>query len=419
MAPPPVGENAMAMQEEHCVDARTQVRGVIGGFSAPDANAPVVEWDDADVATEWIGRVIGKRYRIISHIASGGMGHVFIAQHTALGGYVAVKILLAGSDETSARYFRNEARCLSRLRHPNIVSAFDYAMMRSGDAYIVMEWIPGYELGTFIATHGSLDAKRVLWLTMQLASAIDHVHSHGVLHRDIKPDNVVFSPAAHDLVKLLDFGVAIPVGKPPEDERGKLIGTPLYMAPEQASGLPSSASTDLYALGAVTLELLTGHAPYDRLGPAETIRAVLTKAPFAPSDSGLHVVGLDAVMAHALARDPRERFQTGLAFVLALRHVLRSEHSRIASITPRSAAALRLPLGLRGTVMLPFTDRSIRMLRPIPELPKRVDRRASPVLPRHVGANQNNANHNGLVGPRHAGKAMAFVAGVFAWLLGA
>jgi serine/threonine protein kinase len=303
-------------------------------------------------AEAWIGRVIGKRHRIVRHIASGGMGHVFVAQHMTLGGFVAVKILFAGSDENTHLYFRNEARLLSRLRHPNIVSVFDFATMRSGDCYIVMEWLPGIDLGTFITAHGALEPKRALWILTQLAAAVDFVHSRGVMHRDIKPENVVFCPSAHDVVKLLDFGVAIPFGAPPQSEYRKLIGTPLYMAPEQANGMPSSPSTDLYALGAVALELLTGNAPYERLSAAEIVQAVLSKAPSSPSESGIHVLGLDAVIAHALARDPKARFSTGFDFVLALREVLRG-HRRTVLNASRPHSGARWRAQLRGTVVMP------------------------------------------------------------------
>lgn len=316
---------------------------------------------EPEPAEAWIGRIIGKRHRIVRHIASGGMGHVFLAQHMTLGGFVAVKILFAGTGENTLLYFRNEARLLSRLRHPNIVSVFDFATMRSGDCYMVMEWLPGVDLGTFITAHGALDPKRALWILTQLAAAVDFVHSRGVMHRDIKPENVVFCPSAHDVVKLLDFGVAIQCGAPRPSEYRKLVGTPLYMAPEQANGMPSSPSTDLYALGAVALELLTGNAPYERLSAAEIVTAVLTTAPSTPSESGINVIGLDAVIAHALARDPKARFSTGFDFVLALREVLRG-HRRTVLNASRPHSKVRWRAQRRGTVVMPMHGTHVDVL---------------------------------------------------------
>ncbi len=272
----------------------------------------------------WIGAMIGKRHRIVRHVASGGMGHVFLGQHTTLGGWVAIKMLFDGRDAEATRYFCNEARLLAHLRHPNIVGVVDCGVLESG-VYIVMEWLPGEDLGSYLASNGPLPPMRALWILSQLASALDYIHGKGIVHRDIKPENVIFHPEAYDAVKLFDFGVAVPFRAPPSCEDDKVIGTPLYMAPEQAAGCPPTPSTDLYALGALALELMTGHAAYARSSPSEIVASVLTSPPSLPSDHGLCVPGLDEVIAKAMARDPKDRFATGLAFIEALRAVLSAE----------------------------------------------------------------------------------------------
>jgi serine/threonine protein kinase len=274
-------------------------------------------------------------------------------------------VLLEGSDENAMRYFCNEARLLAHLRHPNIVGVVDCGVMENG-VYIVMEWLPGHDLGTYLATNGPLSPKRALWILRQLASALDYVHRKGIVHRDIKPENVIFHPEAYDAVKLFDFGVAVPFLTPPASEDNKVIGTPLYMAPEQAAGCPSTPSTDLYALGALALELLTGQAAYARQGASEILAAVITRPPSLPSDHGLHIPGLDEVLAKAMARDPKDRFSTGLEFVRALRAVLIASGAETPSVPPRPAPPA--PPCLKPTL---WSERQIPRLEPDPLPPRR------------------------------------------------
>lgn len=320
-------------------NAVTQVRGKRA--SLHEERYPLPPSDD--VAALWVERVIGKRHRVVRHVATGGMGHVFLAQHVVLGSYVAVKILVDGSNETLMRYFGHEAQLLARLRHPNIVGIVDCGMLSEGGCYIVMEWLPGQELGTFIAENGALAPARALWVLRQLASALDYMHGEGVVHRDIKPDNVIFHPDAYDAVKLFDFGVAVPFRAQPASEVGQVIGTPHYMSPEQAAGECASPSSDLYALGALALELFTGRRAYEQTSAGEVVTAVLTTPPNLPSDYGLHVPGLDLVIARALARDPDSRFGSGLEFVAALQHVFQRAFAAAQPRTPRRPDAPLAP----------------------------------------------------------------------------
>lgn len=320
------------------------------GVAASEISDDVFSTDEVESDLSlWNGRVIGKRHRIVRHIASGGMGHVFLGAHVTLGGPVAVKILLPPTNRDATHYFCNEARLLSRLSHPNIVSVVDCGVIAEGGCYIVMEWLGGITIEQHLKDHGPLLPRHALWILAQLASALDYIHSVGIVHRDIKPDNVIFHPQACGAVKLFDFGVAVAFAHPPVDEACKVFGTPLYMAPEQAAGGPATPSTDLYGLGALALELLTGETAYDRVSASEVVAAVLTKPPCLPSDHGVNVPGLDAVFVKALARDPSKRFSTARDLVLALRAVLlqtpdeqawkRPQHS-FSEATPSTCATV-------------------------------------------------------------------------------
>ncbi len=285
----------------------------------PNGAPPIArEWTDA-----WIGRMVGDRHRIVRHIASGGMGHVFLARHTSLGAFAAIKVLLETDDAVSRRCFRNEARIVSRLQHPNIVRVSDCGQLPDGCRYLVMELLAGVELGTWIAQHGAMRFERALAVLRQLASALDYMHGQGVLHRDIKPDNVILHSDANDAVRLFDFGVAKYYRTDHHSfDEGMVSGTPIYMSPEQANGQPCGPAADLYSFGALALELLTGEPPYERLPCEEVLNCVRTLPPLLPSAHGVHIPGFDEVMSKALARDPLKRFATAKQFVDALARTL-------------------------------------------------------------------------------------------------
>lgn len=270
----------------------------------------------------WIDRVVAERHRVIRHVATGGMGHVFLARHVLHGGDVAIKVLADTRDVQAQTFFRHEAELLSQLTHPGIAQAYDAGVLAQGSPYFVMEWLPGLDLASALATHGPFAPARVLRVLTQLASAIDYLHARDVIHRDIKPENVICQPDVYDNVKLFDFGVAAAARSPLSSELHQLIGTPQYMAPEQAEGAATTPLVDLYALGALTTELMTGRSVYAPGTAHDVLSAIRTTEPWLPSHLGLHIVGLDAVMSKSMARAPCERFQSGAEFLLALMRVL-------------------------------------------------------------------------------------------------
>jgi eukaryotic-like serine/threonine-protein kinase len=275
-------------------------------------------WD----AQAWLGSPVGARHRIVKHLGSGGMGHVFLAEHVTLGAHAAVKILGAHCGPSLVNRFIAEAKLLALLNHPNIVQVFDIGEMDDETPYFLMEHVPGIDLGTWIENHEVLSVKRVLRVLRQVACALDHLHGQGIVHRDIKPPNIMVDPEANDSVKLLDFGIAIREGAQDSCFESGLLGTPAYMAPEQVDGNGCGKAADLYALGALALELLTGKPPYDYPSLNLVLAAVLHEEPGMPSARGLDIPGLDAVFERALARDPKARFASAAEFMAALTQVL-------------------------------------------------------------------------------------------------
>ena len=294
--------------------------------------------EHTDAAKAWLGCPVGGRHRIVKHLGSGGMGHVFVAEHVTLGAQAAVKILATRYPTTVVDRFIAEAKLLSLINHPNIVKVFDIGEMDDDTPYMLMELVPGIDLGEWLDRHPSLSVKRALRILRQVACAIDHLHGQGIVHRDIKPPNIIVDPDANDAVKLLDFGIAIREGTADSTLDQGLLGTPAYMAPEQVAGSGCGKAADLYALGALALELLTGKPPYDYPSLNLVLAAVLHERPSLPSSRGIDIPGFDAVMERALARDPKERFASATDFVDALSDVLSGPWtSRTSGVTSSSS----------------------------------------------------------------------------------
>ena len=256
------------------------------------------------------GTILGGRYRLVEPLARGGMATVWIADDPVLSRRVAVKILrsdLAIDEGTRAR-FRHEAIAAARLSHPNIVSTYDTGD-DDGVAYIVMELIDGPTLRHLIDQRGGLPVAEVIRIGKQVADALDAAHRAGLVHRDVKPANVLVPPAGP--VKVTDFGIAKAAGTDDLTRTGTVMGTARYLSPEQVNGRPTDARTDVYALGLLLYEALLGHPPFGGDTDIATAMARLTtSAPAVRAERPEVSQALDDVIHRCMARQPAARFSS-------------------------------------------------------------------------------------------------------------
>ncbi len=257
-----------------------------------------------------VGDLLGGRYRLRFHLASGGMAEVWCADDEILGRAVAVKILhghVAADPALRAR-FHTEAVAAARLVHPSIVAIFDTCEVGSSEA-IVMELVRGRTLREYLDERGRLEPIEVIHIGAEVASALSCAHRAGVIHRDIKPANILLSDDGRVLVT--DFGIAKVLDEPDLTRTNQLIGTVKYLAPEQVSGTPIDARTDLYALGAVLYEALCGSPPFLGENSAAVALARLQRDPLPVSFTIDDLPeGLDATISRCMARSPGDRFAT-------------------------------------------------------------------------------------------------------------
>ncbi|MDX6290129.1 MAG: eukaryotic-like serine/threonine-protein kinase [Blastocatellia bacterium] len=272
-------------------------------------------------------------YRILEKLGEGGMGVVYIAEDTLLGRRVAIKTLTAkrglDSDHFRSRFLR-EARAVSALSHPHIATIHDYGETAEGQPYIVMELVKGQTL-TDLMLKEKLTIPRAIEIVKQVAEALSEAHRNGIIHRDIKPSNVAINERGN--VKVLDFGLAkqITIGPASDDDperqtlvntqtrEGVIVGTPMYLSPEQAVGGDVDARSDLFSLGGLLYECVAGKPPFFGKNPIEICAKVMRDDPPAPSQLNPHVSReLDQITLKALAKKPEDRFQTADEMVEAL-----------------------------------------------------------------------------------------------------
>jgi len=286
-----------------------------------------------------IGQQLGP-YELQARLGAGGMGVVYRAVHRRLGQPRAIKVLPAmlAYDETFLQRFEREARLASELRHPNIVVIHDIAE-ENGVNYIVMELLDGRSLNDVIHQDAPLPLDRATWLLRQLADALDFAHQRGVVHRDIKPGNAIVSDADH--LTLVDFGIARAAEGTRLTEENTRIGTAEYMAPESISEGDSGPGTDLYALGVIAFEMLTGRVPFTGLNSQTIMYAQIHTPP--PSPRSLRTdlpPTVERVLLRQLDKSPGRRFPSALAFVQALggaRTARLEPHAVDAAASPRDA----------------------------------------------------------------------------------
>jgi serine/threonine protein kinase len=296
-------------------DERTRVESPSGRHRDPTQPPPIPK--NPDDPDDRIGAVLGT-YRLLELLGKGGMGYVFRAEHVKLGREVALKLLRAdyARRRDAVNRFFQEAKTVNRVRHRNIVDVTDFIELPDGTTFIIMELLTGRSLGRW--ARSGIDLPRALAVLVQICDGLGAAHAVGVIHRDLKPDNVVVSPTSDggELVKLLDFGVAKLVNRDDEDvgfqtQAGSVIGTPAYMSPEQAGGMAIDQRSDIYSLGAIMYELFCGQPLFRGRSFGEYVRKHLTEAPIPPRQTqggaNMHE-RLEALILRCLAKEPNDRF---------------------------------------------------------------------------------------------------------------
>jgi len=301
------------------------------------------EEEERTLTQALVGQVIADRYRLIALLGEGGMGAVYKAEHIRMGKALAVK-LLRGSfarEPGAVARFRAEAQIVSRLSHPHTIAVFDFGEMASGDGfYLAMEYVPGKDLSTVLREQRKLPEARAAAIGEQLLGSLAEAHDAGIVHRDVKPGNVMLmeSRSGEDFVKVLDFGIAKlrdAPGSTSETSVGAIIGTPNYLSPEQARGEPLDGRADLYSVGALLYELVSGRCPFVAANPMAVVSAHLSDKPKPLRELVPEVSPAFAAVVHkALEKKPADRFESADAMRDALLGIGEPTPARIAETMP-------------------------------------------------------------------------------------
>ncbi|MFH0938977.1 MAG: protein kinase [Planctomycetota bacterium] len=288
------------------------------GYLTPDQFQQVIKQQTVSKTTR-----IGA-YKLLSKLGEGGMGAVFKAQQVFMDRIIALKILspkMAKNKDFRERFVR-EARAVAQLNHPHIVSGIDVGSA-DGYCYFAMEYVDGESLGQYIHHHnGRLDEKTALEYTRQIALALQHAHQHNLLHRDVKPDNILLDKNRR-IVKLADLGLARSAKGGTDDVADQTAGTPFYISPEQVRGLPNlTPATDIYSLGASLFHLLTGQTPFD--GPTAAVIMIRHLTDPVPSVCEINQNisrGTEKIIMKCMQKEPQDRYPSALALIADIEHL--------------------------------------------------------------------------------------------------
>ena len=256
------------------------------------------------------GMIIAERYEIVSKIGTGGMADVYKAMDHKLNRFVAVKVLKPEfrEDATFVKKFRSEAQAAAGLTHPNIVNVFDVGD-DEGVYYIVMELIEGITLKEYISKKGKLSVKEATSIAIQVSMGLEAAHSHGIVHRDVKPQNIMLQ--ADGSIKMMDFGIARFSRAQSQTVSDKAIGSVHYISPEQAKGDHTDARTDIYSVGVMMYEMLSGKLPFDGTGAVSIAIMQISEKPKPLAEVAPNIpVGLRQITEKAMEKDPADRYQS-------------------------------------------------------------------------------------------------------------
>lgn len=294
----------------------------------------------SDLMDDYVGTILNERYRVEQLLGEGGMGAVYLGRHVLIGKKVAIKFLHSAfsRNESVVRRFMREAKVTAEIGHANIVEVLDFGISPSGEPYLVMEYLEGESLSDLLKRTGPVSTDAAVGIMIPVLRALEAAHNKGVVHRDLKPDNIFVIPNQDELptVKVIDFGIS--KRSTAEDEKltqtGTILGTPAYMSPEQVRGASDlDHRTDLYAMGVILYEMLTGALPFKGQNYNEILLKVVTEPPRPASElnSDLPQEVL-AIIDRALSKDPGERHQSAAEMIEAL-GALTNLEKRIGHLT--------------------------------------------------------------------------------------
>ena len=339
------------------------------------------------------GTILGGRYTLTERIAVGGMGEVWESTDTILGRTVAVKLLHPGlsTEGGFVERFRAEARHTASLHHPNIATVFDFGE-DDGTAYLVMELVLGQPLSQVIAERAPLSAPETAAILAQAATALEAAHRGGVIHRDVKPANILIT--SEGTAKLTDFGISVAVASAPLTQTGEVLGTAQYISPEQALGQSATAASDVYSLGVVGYEMLTGKRPFDSATVVATALAHVNQPPPALPDTV--PAGVRDVINASLAKDPADRPASAatVAHALGMPGVALPSDEELALVAGTAA----LPTATGPTATGPTAARPGDTMPA--DVPDSATTKAMPALTRAMPVQGTSTSPAGTRGPR-------------------
>ncbi len=284
----------------------------------PNDATKLVSDPEAGPSHSLIGMILDNRYRIISKLGEGGMGSVYASEHILLKKNVAIKVLrydLARKEDV-VRRFQNEAIAASRIGHENIIEVTDFGRTPDGSVYFVMEHLNGLALSDVIQKSGSIPLRRAIPILLQITKALSAAHSQGIIHRDLKPENIILIDKADrkDFVKILDFGISKMLDTSDRAEKltamGMIVGTPEYMSPEQAAGMSVDKRTDIYSLGVIMYEMMTGRLPFLADNAIRILMMHQTEKPARPRDINPDIhIGMEQIILKCMEKKPEDRYQ--------------------------------------------------------------------------------------------------------------